>query len=157
MPRYSREAAQALAMTIPPLTGRALTTGITHVISLNVRNGSPGRCCHDPTGQMKRLRLGEDTPWTQPAREACGLTPGPTGLTTPPPRVSQVKRAMRVSWASLLCKNAEDPQSEKEPRTDVCNGAHRGVDSLWIYSPIALSFPAFLGYVCLKVKGSSPP
>lgn len=46
-------------MTIPPRTGRALTTGITHVISLNAHNGPPGRCCHDPTGQMKRLRLGE--------------------------------------------------------------------------------------------------
>lgn len=117
MPRYSREAAQSLAMTIPSMTGRALTTGITHVISLNARNGPPGRCRHDPTGQMKRLRLGEDTLRAQPAWEAYSLTPGPTGLTTPPPRVSQVTRTMRVSWASLLCKLAEDAWSGEEPRT----------------------------------------
>lgn len=83
-------------MTIPPMTGRALTMGMSHVTSRNPPKGCPGGCYRDPTVQVRRLRLGEAEPCTQLGWESLP-TPEPTGLTTLPPRVSQVTKAVQVS------------------------------------------------------------
>ena len=132
--------------------------GITHVISLNPHDNSTGRYYHDPTLQMRRLRLRDAKFHTQLGLEACSLTPDPERLTIPPPRVSPVTKATQVLGLYVsFGKYAGEAWSEKEQQTQISVMEHLP----WGWSPLGIqphcSIPARVGYICPEANSSGPP